>query len=90
MKNYFWNFVLTSAIAAIMGILCFLFGNTAGLLGSSIFTGATSGIVIAMSYFLGRFMYGESWTNEAGIRLLIMLVGGIIFGALGGWLISVE
>ena len=89
MKNYFWNFVLTSAIACIAGILCFLFGNTAGLMGSSIFGGAFTGIFTAMSYFFGRFMYGESWTKETGIRLLVMLIGGIVFGVLGGWLINV-
>ena len=89
MKEYFWNFVLTSALAAIAGVLAFLFGNTAGLLGASIFSGIFTGALIALSYFLGRFMYGESWTKEASIRLLVMLIGGIVFGGLGGWLISI-
>lgn len=89
MREYFWNFVLTSVVAAIAGILAFLFGNTAGLLGASIFSGIFTGASIALSYFLGRFMYGESWTKETGIRLLVMLIGGIVFGGLGGWLISI-
>lgn len=89
MRDYFWNFVLTAILACIGGILAFLFGNTAGLLGASIFSGAYSGIMVAMSYFMGRFMYGESWTKETGIRLLVMLISGILFGILGGWLISV-
>jgi len=89
MRDYFWNFVLTGALAAIAGVLAFLFGNTAGLLGASIFSGIFTGASIALSYFLGRFMYGESWTKETGIRLLVMLISGIIFGGLGGWLISI-
>ncbi len=89
MKEYFWNFVLTGLIAAIAGILTFLFGNTAGLLGSSIFSGIFTGASVALSYFMGRFMYGESWNKESSTRLWVMLASGIIFGCLGGWLISV-
>lgn len=89
MREYFWNFVLTSILACVMGILTFLFGNTAGLLGSSIFSGAASGIIIAVTYFMGRFMYGESWNKESSTRLVVMLVAGLVFGILGGWLISV-
>lgn len=89
MKDYFWNFVLTSCVAAIAGIFAFLLGNTAGLLGASIFSGIFTGTSIALSYFFGRFMYGESWTKDTSIRLLVMLIGGIVFGGLGGWLISI-
>lgn len=89
MKEYFWNFVLTAVLACIGGILCFLFANTAGLIGGSIFSGAYSGIMVAMSYFMGRFMYGESWNKESSTRLVVMLIAGVVFGVLGGWLISV-
>lgn len=89
MKDYFWNFVLTAVLACIGGLLAFLFGNTAGLLGASIFSGTYSGIMVAMSYFMGRFMYGESWNKESSTRLVVMLIAGVVFGVLGGWLISV-
>lgn len=83
MKNYFWNFALIALVACVAGILTFLCGgNTA----SSIVGGIYSGLATALSYQFGRMMAGAGYDGK---MLLIQVIAAVVFGAFGGWMLSI-
>lgn len=84
MKKYGLNFLLTAVVTFLIAVLSFLFGaeNAAS---TAMASGALSGVAISLSYMFGKLMEGTAWGKEMGIRLVIMLVTGIIFGIFGGW-----
>ena len=83
MKNYFWNFALVALVACVAGILTFLCG---GNIASSIVGGIYSGVATALSYQFGRMIAGAGYDGK---MLLIQVIAAVVFGAFGGWMLSI-
>ena len=82
MKN-FWNFALVALVACVAGILTFLCG---GAVAAAMVSGVYAGLATALSYQFGRMMAGAGFDGK---MLLIQVVTAALFGALGGWMLSV-
>lgn len=83
MKNYFWNFALVALVACVAGILTFLCGAAVA---AAMVSGVYAGLATALSYQFGRMMAGAGFDGK---MLLISVIAGVLFGALGGWMLSV-
>lgn len=83
MKNYFFNFALVALVACVAGILTFLCG---GAVAASMISGIYTGVATALSYQFGRLMAGAGYDGK---MLLIQVIAGVLFGAFGGWMLSV-
>ena len=83
MKGYFVNFALVALVACIAGILTFLCGATvpAAMVG-----GVYAGLATALSYQFGRLAAGAGFDGK---MCLIQVIAGALFGAFGGWMLSV-
>ena len=83
MKTYFWNFALVALVACVAGILTFLCGGTTV---ASVISGIYAGLATALSYQFGRMMAGAGFDGK---MLLIQVIAAVLFGAFGGWMLSV-
>ena len=84
MKNYLFNILLTAIATFLIAVLSFLFGAE-NAVSTAMASGALSGVAISVSYMFGKLMKGTAWSKEMGIRLIVMLITGIVFGIFGGW-----
>ena len=82
MKN-FWNFALVALVACVAGIVTFLCG---GAVAASIVSGIYAGLATALSYQFGRMMAGAGYDGK---MLLIQVIAAVVFGAFGGWMLTV-
>lgn len=83
MKDYFINFALVALVACIAGILTFLCG--ASMVGAMC-GGICTGLSTALTYTFGRMSVGAPFNGK---MLLIQVIAGVLFGALGGWMLTV-
>lgn len=83
MKNYFWNFALVALVACVAGILTFLCGAPVA---ASMVSGVYAGLATALSYQFGRMMAGAGFDGK---MLLIQVITAVVFGLLGGWMLSI-
>lgn len=83
MREYFINFALVALVACVAGILTFLCGATmiAAMVG-----GVYAGLATALSYQFGRMAAGAGYDGK---MLLIQVISGVLFGAFGGWMLTV-
>lgn len=83
MKNYFFNFTLVALVACVAGILTFLCGAP---MVAAMVSGVYAGLATALSYQFGRLMAGAGYDGK---MLLIQVIAGVLFGAFGGWMLTV-
>ncbi len=84
MKKYFFNILLTLAVALVAAVLTYLVGNeVASIKGAAVMSGVFCGCAVAVSYNLGC-MVNEDEGRFNPIRFAVMVLVGILGGVLGG------
>ena len=83
MKGYFFNFALVALVAWVAGILIFLCGAP---MAAATVGGIYGGLATALSYQFGRLMAGAGYDGK---MLLIQVIAAVVFGAFGGWMLTV-
>lgn len=83
MKGYFFNFALVALVAWVAGILIFLCGAP---MAAAMVGGIYGGLATALSYQFGRMMAGAGYDGK---MLLIQVIAAVVFGAFGGWMLTV-
>lgn len=83
MKGYFFNFALVALVAWVAGILIFLCGAS---MAAAMVGGIYGGLATALSYQFGRLMAGAGYDGK---MLLIQVIAAVVFGAFGGWMLTV-
>ena len=83
MKEYIINFVLVALVAWVAGTLAFLCGAP---MVAAIVSGIYSGLATAITYTVGRMAAGAGYNGKI---LLVQVIAGILFGAFGGWFLTI-
>lgn len=83
MRDYVINFALVALVACIAGILTFLAGAS---MAGAIMGGVCTGLATALTYTFGRMSVGGAFNGKI---LLVQTIAGVLFGALGGWMLTV-
>jgi len=83
MREYFINFALVALVACVAGILTFLCGAP---MVAAMVSGVYAGLATALTYTFGRMAAGAAFDGKI---LLVQVIAGVLFGAFGGWMLTV-